>query len=177
MRSSIEYADLRPYDRLLGLESTLQYKYHNLTQLARLSATRPSAYKSPSFLSTIMQFFTKTLGLLSIFAVLVSGASKFANTCQNIDGSGTTLRAECPEHENGPMRSTTLDLNRCIKNSKGGLKCGKNGNYAGSCINCSIRGHADFECQCRNADRDHKYVSAHIDLNKCISNSHGELSC
>ena len=69
-----------------------------------------------------MQFFT-SFGLLSIFAAVVAGgASKFADTCQNINGRGTTLRADCREFENGQIRSSTLDLNRCLKNKKGGLK-------------------------------------------------------
>lgn len=67
--------------------------------------------------------FLMNFGLLALFAVVVSaGASKFADTCNNINGSGTTLRADCREYKNGQFRSTTLDLNRCIKNNKGGLQ-------------------------------------------------------
>ncbi|KAJ5219741.1 hypothetical protein N7468_008945 [Penicillium chermesinum] len=122
--------------------------------------------------------FLKSFGLLSLFAIAVSaGPSKFAQSCRDIEGFGSTLRAECQEYENGETRPSTIDLNRCIKNSKGSLKCGKNGNYEGSCINCSLRGHTDFQCMCRNVDEGHNYVPTHIDLNKCISNNHGELSC
>lgn len=67
--------------------------------------------------------FLKTFGIISFFAVAVSaGASKFANTCHEIEGYGSTLRAECQEFENGQTRPSTLDLNRCLKNNKGGLK-------------------------------------------------------
>ncbi|KAJ6139196.1 hypothetical protein N7471_005682 [Penicillium samsonianum] len=142
--------------------------------------------------------FLKALGLLPFVAMALAGSSKFADTCQDVDGDGTTLRAQCHESENGQLKSSTLDLNRCIKNNKGKLKCGKNGNYSGSCINCTLRGTAEFSCQCRNSDDDHKYVATTLDLSKpilpgnaqvpfrkaltrvgdkCISNDHGELRC
>ncbi|KAJ5616943.1 hypothetical protein N7537_002057 [Penicillium hordei] len=121
--------------------------------------------------------FLKALGLLPFVAMALAGPSKFADTCQDIDGDGTTLRAQCQERENGQLNPSTLDLNRCIKNNKGKLKCGKNGNYSGSCINCTLRGTAEFSCQCRNSEDDHKYVATTLDLNKCISNDHGELRC
>ncbi|KAJ5110655.1 hypothetical protein N7532_001190 [Penicillium argentinense] len=124
-----------------------------------------------------MHFFMTCIALLPLFTMAVSGASKFANTCQNIESNGNAIRADCRENENGQYRTSTLDLNRCIKNKKGGLKCGKNGDYTASCINCTLRGHTDFECMCRNVDEGHRYVRAHIDLNKCISNNHGELGC
>jgi hypothetical protein len=69
-----------------------------------------------------MHFAFKDLALLSLFAITVSGASKFVDTCQNIESSGSMVRAECRENENGQMRMSQLDLNRCIKNSKGSLK-------------------------------------------------------
>ncbi|KAJ5975111.1 hypothetical protein N7481_008818 [Penicillium waksmanii] len=124
-----------------------------------------------------MQFFMKCLALLPLLTVAVSGASKFADTCQNIEGRGTQIRADCRENEHGQYRTSTLDLNRCLKNNKGNLKCGKNGDFTASCINCSLRGHTELECMCRNVKEGHPYASAHIDLNKCISNNHGELGC
>jgi hypothetical protein len=72
-----------------------------------------------------MQFFMKCLALLPLLTVAVSGASKFADTCQNIEGRGTQIRADCRENEHGQYRTSTLDLNRCLKNGKGDLKCGK----------------------------------------------------
>ncbi|KAJ5990514.1 hypothetical protein N7499_011062 [Penicillium canescens] len=121
--------------------------------------------------------FLKALGLLPFVAMAFAGSSKFADTCQNVDGEGTTLRAECRVSHDGQLRTSSIDLNRCLKNDKGKLKCGKNGHYSGSCINCTMRGHAEFTCQCRNAERDHNYVSTTIDLNKCVANNHGELGC
>jgi hypothetical protein len=64
----------------------------------------------------------KALGLLPFVAMALAGSSKFANTCQDIDGEGTTLHAQCQEREDGQLQSSTLDLNRCIKNDKGTLK-------------------------------------------------------
>ncbi|KAJ5121661.1 uncharacterized protein N7515_009622 [Penicillium bovifimosum] len=121
--------------------------------------------------------FLKALGLLPFVAMALAGPSKFANTCRNIDGDGTTLRAQCQERKDGQLRFSNIDLNRCIKNDKGKLKCGKNGHYSGSCINCSLRGTADFTCHCRDSERNHDYVATTLDLNKCISNDHGELRC
>ncbi|CAI7609067.1 unnamed protein product [Penicillium palitans] len=70
--------------------------------------------------------FLKALGLIPFIAAMaLAGSSKFADTCQDIDGDGTTLRAQCQERENGQLKSSTLDLNRCIKNNKGKLECGK----------------------------------------------------
>jgi len=66
--------------------------------------------------------FLKALGLLPFVAMALAGSSKFANTCQDIDGEGTTLHAQCRDRENGQLQSSTLDLNRCIKNDKGKLK-------------------------------------------------------
>jgi hypothetical protein len=54
--------------------------------------------------------------------VALAGSSKFANTCQYIDGEGTTLHAQCQERKNGQLILSALDLNRCIKNDKGKLK-------------------------------------------------------
>lgn len=67
--------------------------------------------------------FLKALGLIPFIAAMtLAGSSKFADTCQDIDGDGTTLRAQCQERENGQLKSSTLDLNRCIKNNKGKLE-------------------------------------------------------
>jgi hypothetical protein len=51
-----------------------------------------------------------------------AGSSKFADTCQNVDGEGTTLRAECRVSHDGELRTSSIDLNRCLKNDKGKLK-------------------------------------------------------
>ncbi|KAJ5999251.1 hypothetical protein N7451_007061 [Penicillium sp. IBT 35674x] len=123
-----------------------------------------------------MQFSLKSLGMISLFVMAVSG-SKFANTCENIESFGTTLSADCRESEQGNMIQSSIDLNRCIKNNKGSLKCGKNGNYQGSCINCTLRGNTEMECMCRNVAEGHRFVRTQIDLNKCISNNHGQLGC
>ena len=61
----------------------------------------------------------------------LAGPSKFADTCQDIDGNGTALRAQCQERENGRLKSSTLDLNRCIKNNKGKLKVRDQSNTLG----------------------------------------------
>ena len=67
--------------------------------------------------------FLKTLGMISLFAIAVSaGPGKFANTCREVEGYGSSLRAECREHEDGEMRQSTIDINRCIKNHRGSLK-------------------------------------------------------
>lgn len=71
-----------------------------------------------------MQFFLKNIALFSLLAIAVSATSKFASTCQSIEGYGSELIAECQETENGQLRETSIDLNRCLKNSKGSLKCG-----------------------------------------------------
>lgn len=70
----------------------------------------------------IMQFTLKNIALISLFAIAVSGASKFADTCQNIESYGSMIRAECRENETGQFQTSQLDLNRCVKNSKGSLK-------------------------------------------------------
>lgn len=64
----------------------------------------------------------KAFGLLPFVAMALASPSKFADTCQDIDGEGTTLHAQCRERENGVLQSSTLDLNRCIRNDNGKLK-------------------------------------------------------
>ncbi|KAJ5772001.1 hypothetical protein N7520_002530 [Penicillium odoratum] len=123
-----------------------------------------------------MHFSLKSLGMISLFVIAVS-ASNFAQTCENIESFGTTLQADCRENENGSLAPSSMDLNQCIKNNKGSLSCGKNGNYQGSCINCSLRGNTEMECMCRNVAEGHSFVRTQIDLNKCISNNHGQLGC
>ncbi|KAJ5908944.1 hypothetical protein N7495_001626 [Penicillium taxi] len=69
-----------------------------------------------------MYFSLKTLGLIFIFAIVTSASSKFASSCENINGFGTILHADCQVTEDGTLQQTTLDLNRCLRNSKGKLK-------------------------------------------------------
>ena len=71
---------------------------------------------------TIIMLFLKALGLLPFVAMAFAGSSKFADTCQNVDGEGTTLRAECRVSQDGELRTSSIDLNRCLKNDKGKLK-------------------------------------------------------
>ncbi|KAJ5721184.1 uncharacterized protein N7483_009118 [Penicillium malachiteum] len=104
-----------------------------------------------------MQLSLKSFRMLSLFVIAVSGASKSPKLAR--------------------MFKLMVQHFEPIDNGKGSLKCGKNGNYQASCINCSIRGNNELECMCCNADNDHRFVSAHVDLNNCISNDHGELGC
>lgn len=104
------------------------YKYESMSSCYFFFIQQASSNTSSTkliFYIFIMQFFMKCLALLPLFTMAVSGASKFADTCQNIEGRGTQIRADCRENEHGQYRTSTLDLNRCIKNNKGGLKCGK----------------------------------------------------
>jgi hypothetical protein len=71
---------------------------------------------------TIIMLFLKALGLLPFVAMAFAGSSKFADTCQNVDGEGTTLRAECRVSHDGQLQTSSIDLNRCLKNDKGQLK-------------------------------------------------------
>jgi hypothetical protein len=43
---------------------------------------------------------------------------------------------------------------------------GTSGDFTASCINCSLRGHTELECMCRNVKEGHPYAPAHIDLSK-----------
>ena len=97
-----------------------------LAQISIFNTIRISLVSSSTL--AIMQFAFKNLALISLFVIAVSGASKFADTCQNIEASGSMIRAECRENENGQLRMSQLDLNRCIKNSKGSLQV----SFAGS---------------------------------------------
>jgi hypothetical protein len=70
----------------------------------------------------IIMLFLKALGLLPFVAMAFAGSSKFADTCENIDGEGTTLRGNCRVSHDGQLRTSSIDLNRCLKNDKGKLK-------------------------------------------------------
>lgn len=66
-----------------------------------------------------MQF---SLGMISLFVIAASAASKFAQSCEDIQVYGNELRASCRVDKFGELRQTSLNLNRCIKNGKGNLK-------------------------------------------------------
>lgn len=102
------------------LSNSLPHQHQHQHQKSKASTLFPALH----FTFIIMQFFLKNIALFSLLAIMVSATSKFANTCRNIEGYGSALTAECQEYENGQLRETSIDLNRCLKNNKGSLKCG-----------------------------------------------------
>ncbi|KAJ5351743.1 hypothetical protein N7452_000717, partial [Penicillium brevicompactum] len=109
--------------------------------------------------------------------VSVVSASGFANTCENISSSGTTLRADCLGAGTGQLQTSTIDINCCLSNSNGNLRVLTiiSGGYSGSCKSCALQGSTGLTWQCRNTSG--QFVTTTQDLNNCVTNSNGRLTC
>ncbi|KAF9051834.1 hypothetical protein BJ165DRAFT_1524738 [Panaeolus papilionaceus] len=98
----------------------------------------------------------------------------FSSSCTSpfIDGDHF-LHATCGNGQGGTTNSV-LDLNACIGISTGpgaNLDCIPNGNYAArGCSGCLIRTGTFMECHCPGTDRI-------ADLDECVANNHGLLTC
>ncbi|KAJ7112136.1 hypothetical protein C8R44DRAFT_882540 [Mycena epipterygia] len=68
----------------------------------------------------------------------------------------------------------TLDLDKRAENSRGTLKCARNGGFSSSCSGCSIHG-TSFGCLC--AFPDGQSSGTVVDIDPCVANSDGQLAC
>ncbi|CAL1709400.1 unnamed protein product [Somion occarium] len=97
--------------------------------------------------------------------------NNFAASCSRIGLSdGHILTATCGDGHGNNVASST-DLNFCIANAGGNLRCQVNGNYLASCGGCSLQG-TFLQCSCGGVSGE-----ASVDTNGCIGNAGGQLVC
>ncbi|KZW02683.1 Cyanovirin-N [Exidia glandulosa HHB12029] len=111
-------------------------------------------------------------------------ARGFADSCHDytIDSNGY-LKATCAV-PNAADKTTQINLSNCLGNAGGRLQCQVNGGAMGSCRRCFFGGGkasvpppppAEMECDC--GDGQGGWPTSWIDLNNCVSNTFGTLTC
>ncbi|KAL7926529.1 Cyanovirin-N [Trichoderma austrokoningii] len=122
-----------------------------------------------------MKFSSTLVSLILPMSVHVLGQN-FADMCSNITFSApSTLKADCLDGEGTHVITSTIDLYKCLGNSNGVLQCLANGHFLASCNKCTLQDGTIFACQCRNGKQ--QVAMSWIDLNDCINNGDGELTC
>ncbi|KAH7920965.1 Cyanovirin-N [Leucogyrophana mollusca] len=124
-----------------------------------------------------MQFTSLQLlaSCLVLFGASSAVASDFSASCKSISLSGSILYADC-RSESGNYAESALDTANCVANYDGNLSCASGGGYTGSCTDCSLEsGTTYLLCDCKNGSGGDP--ASLIDLNTCISNTNGALSC
>ncbi|KAH7909425.1 Cyanovirin-N [Hygrophoropsis aurantiaca] len=119
----------------------------------------------------ITQALISSITLLAIAPSVLAGG--FASSCSNYGVSGGELYGTC-RRDDGSTGSTEINLNGCLVNSNGQVGCRKGGDYAATCSDCSFSG-TTYTCECTNDD--HKPVRSSVNLNDCITNDNGNLTC
>ncbi|KAH7930616.1 Cyanovirin-N [Leucogyrophana mollusca] len=140
----------------------------------------------PVFMSLADCTFTGSANMqFTSFQILASGlmlfgassavASGFSSSCNSVSLSGSILYADC-RSESGNYAESALDTANCVANYDGNLSCASGGGYTGSCTNCALEaGTTYLLCDCKNGSGGDP--ASVIDLNTCITNSNGILSC
>ncbi|KAK1990511.1 Cyanovirin-N [Colletotrichum falcatum] len=118
-----------------------------------------------------MQVAAITSVLLGLISVQVSAAG-FRSTCNTVNLSGFTLSAECASGLGGFAGTSSLDINRCFFALDGKISCGAGGISGCTCSQIDV---ASASCTC--PDNAGKQVTNNVNLDACISNSDGKLSC
>ncbi|KAH7903966.1 Cyanovirin-N [Hygrophoropsis aurantiaca] len=117
---------------------------------------------------------------LFVFAPSVAVAQNWYDTCQSTLPyvSGGYLYATCTT-DSGTESSTALNLDACVANYGGQLACAADGDFTASCDSASCELAAEdisvMECYCENGSGSE--VASLVDLDSCISNDNGILSC
>jgi len=107
----------------------------------------------------------------------------FPQTCRNVKLVAGKLSAECLTQVKTLQKQSSIDINNCIKNHKGVLKWGVNGNYNASCKDCknltASRGQAPmFSCKCKDGGLfGGSFKDTQINLSLGITNKNGDLVC
>ncbi|KIM60755.1 hypothetical protein SCLCIDRAFT_1216463 [Scleroderma citrinum Foug A] len=97
----------------------------------------------------------------------------FAYSCDSSTLSGTVLISNC-QREDGLYVSSSIDLVDCLVNTNGILAYCQNGNYGPTCSGYSLSGTV-LSCTC--LDFQQAGQSTSIDLNCCVTNTDGTLTC
>ncbi|KIM64735.1 hypothetical protein SCLCIDRAFT_114413 [Scleroderma citrinum Foug A] len=123
-----------------------------------------------------MQLFTLSAALILATLSTRSSAdslSDWSYTCKDYYLSNPVLYASCKQ-ENGQYDNTSINLDKCVTNDNGVLYCGTNGDYSSTCSDCTFTG-TTVVCDCKDSSQ--IVHSTSIDLNQCLTNSNGALTC
>ncbi|KAK1964463.1 Cyanovirin-N [Colletotrichum sublineola] len=118
-----------------------------------------------------MQISAITSIILGLVSVQVS-ASGFKKTCNTVELNGLTLSAECATGLGFNGGTSDLDLNKCFFALNGQVSCGAGGISGCKCSQTDV---AAMSCTC--PDNSGKQLTNNVDLDACLSNSDGQLSC
>ncbi|KAK2054515.1 Cyanovirin-N [Colletotrichum caudatum] len=118
-----------------------------------------------------MQISAITSVILGLVSVQVSAAG-FRASCSTVSLDGFTLSAECTSAVGGNPGTSRLDINQCFFALDGKISCGAGGISGCKCSQTDV---ASARCTC--PDNAGKTVTNDVDLDACISNSDGKLSC
>ncbi|KAB5588360.1 putative effector protein [Ceratobasidium theobromae] len=107
----------------------------------------------------------------SLLAATGVQAGNYGATCSNTRLEGGNIMYATCANGSGSNITSSLNLNACIVNSGGNLRCQANGNYAVSCTGCSVSG-TTLRCTCTG-----RSASINLKLDDCITNRNGILTC
>ncbi|KAH7908594.1 Cyanovirin-N [Hygrophoropsis aurantiaca] len=103
-------------------------------------------------------------------------AQDFGAACTNSTLDGTTLNAMC-ETDSGANITASINLNNCVASYNGTLTCSQTGNYSTTCSACEYGiGPLQMVCMCYDGNATYPDVSV-INLDTCINNQNGTLTC
>ncbi|KAJ7290629.1 hypothetical protein C8J57DRAFT_1493340 [Mycena rebaudengoi] len=118
-----------------------------------------------------MHFVSFVLTFATLFdTARAGGHGGFTATCTNINfDPSLNLAADCQSsHE---VISTSVNLNKCIKQNNNHLQCATNPSpfFSNVCQPCTMNG-TILSCNCAG-------VTETIDVNTCVFNDNGQLNC
>ncbi|ORY62249.1 uncharacterized protein BCR38DRAFT_486521 [Pseudomassariella vexata] len=129
------------------------------------------------FLITIVTLVVTLLGLANH-----ASAQGFVSNCtwQGANLTGSFLGMYCNDNDWAEFHYmwTWFDLGHCMLNNGGSLAAYDNGQFYGSCHDCSFRGsNTDFQFACLCSDIDGNLKNSSYDINRIVWNHNGTLGC
>ncbi|KAF4926579.1 hypothetical protein CGCVW01_v002868 [Colletotrichum viniferum] len=116
------------------------------------------------------------LSLVAAAAVQLVAAGGFSQTCCCMSYFSTTLNANCENANYEPTHeSTDIDLTKCLANVGGKVVC-RPGSPSFKFCDCGLAGDKKtLNCQCTDSTGTKKATSLNLDT--CLTNSQGRLTC
>ncbi|KAJ7434723.1 hypothetical protein FB451DRAFT_1401153 [Mycena latifolia] len=88
------------------------------------------------------------------------------------------LLASCDDRTGAP-HTTVIEISSCVGNQNGNIACQKNGGAGGSCVFFDIEFTSNsftISAHCKN-DGGGIVTTNHFDINACLTNDNGNLTC
>ncbi|KAK7006259.1 hypothetical protein R3P38DRAFT_2555469 [Favolaschia claudopus] len=106
--------------------------------------------------------------------------SNAAATCTlwSLIPNTANLRASCDERD-GTHHISEIEISKCVANRNGGLACQRNGGAGGSCVFYGIDFGANYfviSAHCKD-DKGETVTTENFDINQCLTNDNGDLTC